>query len=539
MGDKMNKDNDEIFEYLQELLPRIRNDGSQMAKDFYATAKSYIKTYRQLYKIIEISDKNQSALMETADELSKSREELKHAKEIAENANKSKTQFLSSMSHEIRTPLNGIIGFTDLLKETSLDEIQKKYVENVNTSANSLLEIINDILDLSKIEAGKLELDQIKTDLFKLIDDSLSIIRFQAQDKGLSLTLDIDENMPRYAIVDPVRLRHVLVNPLGNAVKFTSKGEVKLTIGFEPLDEESGQFKFSVKDTGIGINIEQKKQLFRAFSQADSSVTRKYGGTGLGLVISNSLVNKMGGNIEIESEPGEGTRFHFAITTKYFRADKENKFLYLNIDDEKRIIEHISPKIMIVEDVQMNMQLIKTIIKKQVPNAIIIEAENGNQAYEYAINAPLDIIFMDIQMPVMNGLDATKMIRKAEPTDTHVPIIALTAVAIKEDIDTFLEAGMDDYVTKPISQLRLFQVLKKYLGKTPEQPIKLSSSTALVQLQKDLDTHSLDALDRVEEVLKLGLGKDESFTRIKEELSEFNFEKASQILSSYLKNAEL
>jgi len=519
--------------------------------------------------------------------------DLKIEKEKAEVSNKEKSEFLANMSHEIRTPLNSIIGFSKLLNTSSLNGLQKQYLNSVNSSAESLLGIINDILDLSKIEAGKLELEMIKTDINEIINKSIEIVRFPSFEKNLELILLIQPDVPRHMITDPTRLRQILVNLLGNAVKFTEKGEVRLELSFEKLDDKKGKFIFSVVDTGIGINQEQIKKIFSNFSQADVSITRNFGGTGLGLAISNLLVKKLGSNLELSSIPREGSRFSFSIMTDFadfdwFRQTTKHSYtkgmlvsenhsillmlnqsinhlgiqtdtirsadewlikstyinrcdlLFIDTDIDQdfldkviawlknapaafnntkiillnspRSLEQVNamlksfqanysllkpissrdiqnclmdkqesymeepeitnklvfskpPHVLIAEDVSMNMLLFTTLLNKNIKDVIISQAANGYEALKLAENNRYDLILMDLRMPKMDGIEATKKIRKIEESKNYhrTPIIALTASAIKEEEIRSLEAGMDDFLSKPVDEKKLINCFRKYL----------------------------------------------------------------------------
>lgn len=386
-------------------------------------------------------------------------QELIQAKEVAENSVRSKELFMANMSHEIRTPMNAIIGITELVSQTELTKKQEEYLNIINSSASSLILIINDILDFSKIESGLLELEKVPIDLLEVARKAASSLMLNAKRKGIELSLKLTDDIEKMVLSDPVRINQVLLNLLSNAVKFTHEGGVTLEIDLIKETKEDLFVSFKVSDTGIGISKENQKKVFESFVQAEESTTRNYGGTGLGLPISQQLVKLLGGELEVKSTVGKGSTFSFSLLLT--KCDSE-----VQIEPNKG--EELSPdlqgtKVLIVEDHEINMFMAVTILEQW--SCQIDQAGNGMEAIEKVRQNTYDIILMDVRMPEMNGIEATKYIR--EDLKIKTPIIALTANAIKGDNEDCFDAGMNDYVSKPFKQEDLLACITKHLSVSP------------------------------------------------------------------------
>ncbi len=391
-------------------------------------------------------------------------EELKLAKEMAEASSKAKSEFLANVSHEIRTPMNAIMGFSRLALNTQLTEKQQDYLEKIESSARSLLVVINDILDFSKIEAGKLEMESVDFRLNEVMDNITGIVSVKTEEKGIELTSTIGDDVPLSLIGDPLRLGQVLLNLANNAVKFTEHGYITIKVSLINKSADRCTILFSVTDTGIGITEEQRGKLFTAFSQADASITRKFGGTGLGLAISRYLVEMMGGDISVESEPDKGSAFSF--TGDFIVASEDNIKSHTAPAETRTkyqldIISGIAgTRVLLVEDNELNRQVAAEILESA--GLIVETADNGQAALDVLKNTNYDIVLMDIQMPLMGGYETTQLIRKDDRL-AGLPVIAMTAHAMNGVRGECLAAGMNDYISKPIDPGQLFTVLIKWV----------------------------------------------------------------------------
>ncbi len=452
----INKKVDKFFENATDSSQDIKNllkTGS--ISNFGITVKRKDQTLRQFMLNIRMIKDSKGIPMEVEGvarditELKKSTEELKIAKEEAEYSLKVKEQFLANMSHEIRTPMNGIIGMIDVLVETPLEKNQKDYVQTIKKSSETLLTILNDILDLSKIEAGKMELSHKPFDLKDTLENLVALFKQKANEKNSVLKFEINKNCPQYIVGDQIRLLQILSNLTSNAIKFTPQGEINIKISSQIIEGIKYQLKFEVIDSGIGISEENQKKLFNSFEQLDISSKKSFGGTGLGLVISKELCKKMGGEMGLISEENKGSNFWFTILAE----SSDLKVIESNIQLNPEIslnnyFKSYSPKILLVDDNAINRKVASEILKKA--NCHVKTVDSGKKAIElYSENQDFDLILMDIQMPEMDGIETTQKLKELFPK-TLPKVVAMTAYSMQNDRENFLSKGLDDYISKPI-----------------------------------------------------------------------------------------
>jgi signal transduction histidine kinase/ActR/RegA family two-component response regulator len=391
-------------------------------------------------------------------------EELARAKDAAEAADRAKSRFLANISHELRTPMNGVIGMTSLVLETPLDQTQKEMIEVARSSANSLLSLLNELLDLAKIEAGRMEMESVPVDVRRLVGDAVKSFYSQAIARKIELRAKIDPAVPAAVESDPLRLRQVLVNLIGNAIKFTHEGSVTICVSRE-IDlpaPDSILLRFDVCDTGIGIPFDKQSNIFEAFAQADASTTRRYGGTGLGLAIAARILNLLGGRIWLESEPGKGSTFSFNVPVREGVAAGHD-------DTASQPVTHAARplRVLLAEDNPVNQIVAVKMLESWGHSAVI--APDGMAAIREYESARFDVVLMDVHMPDLSGLEATRRIRALESVlGVRTPVVAMTASAMKEDRQACLEAGMDDYLSKPVAMAEL----KKILDRIASMPAK-------------------------------------------------------------------
>lgn len=465
-----------FFEQLPNLFINMKENASRLLYDskknierleedikiqkVYYRKLEYIFTFIAMFFVLMFGYLLTKQILKKSKELEKLTEKSKLAEQEALKANQTKSQFLANMSHEIRTPLNAIIGFSELLSKSKLEKTYKDQAEIITKSASALLNIINDILDISKIESGKAEVSKTKFDLNNLLEQIVQLYSINTKQKNIELIYNLDSNVPQFVINDETKIKQVLSNLLSNAIKFTTENKtIYLNVSLKEIKNNIATINFSIKDEGIGISKEEQKKIFKPFSQADGSISRKFGGTGLGLSISLNILQMLGSKIELISKEDQGSTFFFDLDFE-IQADVINQNPIIKTEEIQD--SRYSGKILVAEDNTNNQLLIALVLEEFGLDVVIVD--NGKMALDEIKKEKFDLIFLDINMPVMDGVEALKHIKIHEQKlSIKTPIIALTANSIKGDKEKYLKYGMDDYLSKPIRNVELSKILKQYL----------------------------------------------------------------------------